>query len=30
MESGVLTDEEIGKVQVNWDELIQCNSNLLK
>lgn len=28
--SGVLTDEEMTKVRVNWDELIECNSNMLK
>ena len=30
VDSGVLTDEEMSKVRVNWDELIQCNGNMLK
>ena len=28
-ETNVLTEEEMGKVIVNWDELIQCSSVLL-
>lgn len=28
-ETDVLTEEEMGKVIVNWDELIQCSSMLL-
>lgn len=28
--SGVLTDEEMSRVCVNWDELIQCNGAMLK
>ena len=29
-ESGVLTEEEVRQVRVNWDELITCNTDLLK
>ena len=28
--SGVLTDEEMSRVRVNWDELILCNGAMLK
>ena len=28
--SGVLTAEEMSKVRVNWDELIECNGTMLK
>ena len=29
-ESHVLTEEELKKVKVNWDELISCSTELLK